>query len=129
MREEAEARRRRVRRRVGRRVRRERRRGDDGDDGRERILRQSSRRGDAAIGDGTRVLRVVWRERIDAWARWTRREPPTLVSAYESETCKRTHWAKSGELAISMFSGEYLERLGASLSHLEAIYKATTTAS
>lgn len=47
-----------------------------------------------------------------------------LVSAYESETCKRTHWAKSGDLAISMFSGEYLERLGASLSHLEAIYKA-----
>ena len=48
----------------------------------------------------------------------------TLVSAYESEACKRTHWAKSGELAVSMFSGEYLERLGASLSHLEAIYKA-----
>ena len=48
----------------------------------------------------------------------------TLVTAYESETCKRTHWAKSGDLAISMFSGEYLERLGASLSHLEAIYKA-----
>ena len=48
----------------------------------------------------------------------------TLVSAYESEACKRTHWAKSGDLAISMFSGEYLERLGASLSHLEAIYKA-----
>ena len=49
-----------------------------------RILRQSSRRGDAAIGDGTRVLRVVWRERISA----CRRDGPTgasaLVSAYRA---------------------------------------------
>jgi len=80
-------------------------------------------RGDAdarlMMEDGFRSLGAVM-ERVEAMDA----SRASTTTRWETETCGRGRWAASGETGVERFSGEYLERLGKTLSHLDAIYRA-----